>query len=80
MLVEDANSMEWHLAKLDHKPYGYSPDFHLVDANLVKTCRDQGIKLIPWTVNEVEDIEKMVNFGVDGIISDYPDRVIKMVR
>ena len=32
-------------------------------------------KVIPWTVNEEADIERVLAMGVDGIISDYPDRV-----
>ncbi|HMS68521.1 MAG: glycerophosphodiester phosphodiesterase family protein [Saprospiraceae bacterium] len=80
MLVEDENTLSWHLDKLDHQPFGYSPDFHLVDSFLVKSCHDKNIKIIPWTVNEVKDIKKMMNLGVDGIISDYPDRVIAEVR
>jgi glycerophosphoryl diester phosphodiesterase len=35
------------------------------------------MKLIPWTVNEAADIEKILKMGVDGIISDYPERVLK---
>lgn len=80
ILVEDANTLNWHLEKLDHQPFAYSPDFHLVDALLVKACHDKNIKIIPWTVNEVKDIQKMMELGVDGIISDYPDRVIAEVR
>ena len=37
------------------------------------------MQLIPWTVNEKEDIRKVLDMGVDGIISDYPDRVVEMV-
>jgi glycerophosphoryl diester phosphodiesterase len=29
-----------------------------------------------WTVNDPKDIQRMIQMGVDGIISDYPDRVI----
>ncbi len=34
-----------------------------------------GLKIVPWTVNEPADIARMLELGVDGIISDYPDRV-----
>ena len=33
------------------------------------------MKVIPWTVNEKDLMRKMISFGVDGIISDYPDRL-----
>ncbi|NOZ64215.1 MAG: glycerophosphodiester phosphodiesterase, partial [Caldiserica bacterium] len=37
-----------------------------------------GIKLLAWTVNEEEDISKMIDLNVDAIASDYPDRVKKV--
>lgn len=80
ILVEDKNPIEWHLEKLDHTPYAYSPYFKLVDADLIVKCREKGMKIIPWTVNEVDDMKKMMKLGVDGIITDYPDRLIKLVR
>ncbi|MFY7782158.1 MAG: glycerophosphodiester phosphodiesterase family protein [Tagaea sp.] len=30
--------------------------------------------MIPWTVNEAADIERVIGWGVDGLITDYPDR------
>jgi glycerophosphoryl diester phosphodiesterase len=80
ILVEDENSLDWHLNKLEHVPYAYSPNFKLVDTELIKKCRDKGLKIIPWTVNEVADMKKLLELGVDGIITDYPDRLIKLVK
>jgi glycerophosphoryl diester phosphodiesterase len=80
ILVEDENSLEWHLNKLEHVPYAFSPNFKLVDTELIKKCRDKGLKIIPWTVNEVADMKKLLELGVDGIITDYPDRLIKLVK
>jgi glycerophosphoryl diester phosphodiesterase len=37
------------------------------------------MKLIPWTVNEPKDIKKILAMPVDGIITDYPDRLLKMI-
>jgi glycerophosphoryl diester phosphodiesterase len=34
-----------------------------------------GMKIIPWTVNDTEQMKKLVQLGVDGIITDYPDRI-----
>ena len=52
----------------------WSPYFHNVTAAVVKEAHDLGLKVIPWTVNEMADLELMYQTGVDGIISDYPDR------
>ncbi|NUM80372.1 glycerophosphodiester phosphodiesterase, partial [bacterium] len=52
----------------------WSPYYRNVTAALVKEAHDLGLKVIPWTVNEMADLELMVQTGIDGIISDYPDR------
>jgi len=52
----------------------WSPFFRNVSAALVKEAHDLGLKVIPWTVNEMADLELMYQTGIDGIISDYPDR------
>lgn len=77
MLVENNLSPQENLDKLGFKPQIYSPYFKLIDANLLQWVKKQDMKLIPWTVNEASDIEKILKLGVDGIISDYPDRVLK---
>ncbi len=38
-------------------------------------ARALGIKVLPWTVNERTDMRMLIDLGVDGIISDYPDRL-----
>jgi glycerophosphoryl diester phosphodiesterase len=38
------------------------------------------MKVIPWTVNDSGDIKLVLKAGVDGIISDYPNRVIEIVK
>jgi glycerophosphoryl diester phosphodiesterase len=53
----------------------WSPDFQDLDAASLAVARTLGIKVIVWTVNERADIARMLDLKVDGIISDYPDRV-----
>ncbi|EMG18988.1 glycerophosphoryl diester phosphodiesterase family protein [Leptospira interrogans serovar Copenhageni str. LT2050] len=38
------------------------------------------ISVIPWTVNDVEDMKKLIDAGIDGIISDYPDRLAHIIK
>jgi glycerophosphoryl diester phosphodiesterase len=54
----------------------WSPYFGDVDAARVKEAQALGLRVIVWTVNEPAQIAKMLELGVDGIISDRPDRVI----
>ena len=39
-------------------------------------ARALGLKVVVWTVNEVEDMLALARLGVDGIITDYPDRAL----
>jgi glycerophosphoryl diester phosphodiesterase len=59
---------------LGFRPDMFSPVYTLIDESFIEACRKLNIKVIAWTVNEEKDIEKMAALGVDGIISDYPDR------
>lgn len=52
-----------------------SPEFELVDEDLVARAHASGLPVIPWTVNEAADMQKMIDLGVDGIITDYPTRL-----
>lgn len=75
MLIEDFDSrgLDEQLKALEFVPDIYSPAYQLVTAALVKKCHDQNIKIIPWTVNDKQNIEKLKTMQVDGIITDYPD-------
>jgi glycerophosphoryl diester phosphodiesterase len=46
-----------------------------LSAESVKSAQKLGLKVIPWTVNEAADAERLIDWGVDGIISDYPDKI-----
>lgn len=56
----------------------YHPDFHLVDEMIIKEIHSHGIGVNVWTVNEEEDIRRCLSLGVDGIITNYPDRAIAL--
>ena len=66
------------MAKLGFVPEIYSPYYPLVNQNLVGEAHAKGMKVIPWTVNEIEQMKKLLKFGVDGLITDYPDRALKL--
>jgi glycerophosphoryl diester phosphodiesterase len=76
-LVEpfDVSGLNSQLSELEFIPEIYSPAFELVNANLVKACKEKGMLLIPWTVNDTATAVKLKALGVDGLITDYPDRV-----
>jgi len=80
LLVGTKEPIEKSMERLGFKPESYSPHFSLVDQSVVDYCTANKIKLVPWTVNEIADLEKMKQFKLDGIITDYPDRAMKVFR
>ena len=53
----------------------WSPSFRDLTAQAIADAKAANVKVIPWTVNERDDIARVIDLGVDGIISDYPDRL-----
>jgi glycerophosphoryl diester phosphodiesterase len=51
------------------------PDYHLLNMKNVNQVQEKGFLVLPWTVNIEEEIQKIKSFKVDGIISDFPDRL-----
>lgn len=75
MLIEDFDkrSLEEQLKALGFTPTIYSPAYALATADVISKCHQQNIKIIPWTVNDKNEIARLKAMGVDGIISDYPN-------
>ncbi|QJD98078.1 glycerophosphodiester phosphodiesterase [Mucilaginibacter robiniae] len=73
LYLVQAKDLKENLSKLSFTPSIYSPAFKLVNEQLVRDCHALKIKIIPWTVDTEADIKKLKAWGVDGIISDYPN-------
>ncbi|HMB99763.1 MAG TPA: glycerophosphodiester phosphodiesterase family protein, partial [Flavobacteriaceae bacterium] len=80
LLVDENESIEPKLKKLSFKPEIISPYFKLLSQENVKEYLEQGFQIIPWTVNEIEDMKTMIHLKVDGIITDYPYRLIGLLK
>ena len=58
----------------------WSPNFADVSRNTFEKAKSLGLEVVVWTVNEPADIARALDMGLDGIISDYPDRVLAEVK
>lgn len=58
----------------------WSPDFQSLTPERIAAARRWGLKITVWTVNEPADIARMIDAGVDGMASDYPDRVLEALK
>jgi glycerophosphoryl diester phosphodiesterase len=77
-LVENVWGFETNIDKLGFTPSVYSPYFQLVTPKMMRKCKERGIKVVPWTVNDVETMRSLIHLGVDGIITDYPNLIAKV--
>lgn len=73
LLIETPGELKSHLEALGFLPDVYSPEFNLVTPALVEKVQGLDMRLIPWTVNHADDMRRLIAYGVDGIITDYPD-------
>jgi glycerophosphoryl diester phosphodiesterase len=55
----------------------WSPDYRALTKAKLDEAHRAGMRVVVWTVNEPRDIARLIEWGVDGIISDYPDRVFQ---
>ncbi len=67
-----------NIQNLGYQPEIYSPYYKYVNRKLVEKAHALGMKVIPWTVNEVSDMKKLIEDGVDGIITDYPNKILEI--
>lgn len=61
-------------------PEVYSPDHTLVTPETIRSAHDQGVRIVPWTVNDSRRMIHLIRMGVDGLITDYPDLGMEVVR
>lgn len=76
-------------AQFDHRPAAMArhcagdawlPDHRGLSRGAVQHAHALGLRVLPWTVNEVCDMQRLVRWRVDGIISDYPDRLRRVAE
>ena len=65
-----------HIGKLLEGAEFYCPDFNFVDAEVVRQVHEAGKRIIPYTVNDPDHWSRLIAWGVDGITTDFPDRLL----
>lgn len=55
------------------------PHFRLLTPKLVAACHGAGLGVVPWTVNEPVHWHKLLGWGVDGLITDYPRKLVQWI-
>lgn len=69
-----------YLDELGFIPEFYNPHYSFVTEDLMEICQKHQMKILPWTVQEEAEMEELIDLGVNGIISDYPNRVAEVLK
>lgn len=80
LLVDENEDIDAKLKSLSFKPEIISPYFKLLTKTNVKSYQNNGFLIIPWTVNEILDLKHVISLNVDGIITDFPYRLISILE
>ena len=57
----------------------YFGEIHVIRARFLEAARSFNVRVQVWTVNEDKDLARMLAMGVDGIVTDYPDRLLRLM-
>lgn len=79
-LVDNPKTIDQNLQDIGFTPAIYSPNFRLISKNEIEYCHSRKMRIVPWTVNEAADIRNLIIWRADGIISDYPNRVMQLKK
>ncbi|OAV45220.1 glycerophosphodiester phosphodiesterase family protein [Lewinella sp. 4G2] len=74
-LDEFPGDLSTKMDTLGFVPQIYSPYEIHIDAQLMEEAKTLGMQVIPWTVNDTTRMQTLLALGVDGIITDYPNRI-----
>ena len=74
ILTQASVTQAWEWAQ-EFSAKAIHPHYTLLTESNVKKAKQAGYKVYTWTVNEPEDIERIKTYEVDGIMSDYPERL-----
>jgi len=80
VLIEDQRTPEEIIEQLGFMPQIYSCNYTLVNKELKEFCDKNNLKLIPWTVNDINAMERLIEMEVDGIITDYPNIALSLIN
>jgi glycerophosphoryl diester phosphodiesterase len=56
------------------------PQFRLASRDLISQCHTEGLKVFAWTVNDRQEAQRLIDFGIDGLISDFPEMLVALTK
>ncbi|MBR5036134.1 MAG: hypothetical protein IKX69_02990 [Prevotella sp.] len=75
-----AGTYEQFMGRLNFTPEWLSPAWQIMDKEMVDRAHADGMKIVTWTVDDKEQIRKVIDMGVEAVISNYPNRLLEVVN
>ena len=79
LLIEDKLNINQHLKRLSFQPQYINVDYRLITKSIIREIHAREQKILAWTVNDSDTAKKLIDLGVNGIITDYPDTINKSI-
>lgn len=80
LLVDENETIKNKLSQLSYQPEILSPYFKLLSQEIIQGYQEKGFKIIPWTVNTIDEMQVLIDYKIDGIITDYPNKLVKLIQ
>lgn len=74
VLIDNLKNPDKNIETLGFMPQIYSPYYKLLAKRSIDHIHSLGMKVVPWTVNDPVEMQKLAKMGVDGLITDYPGK------
>lgn len=74
-----SGTYEQIMGRLNFMPEWFSPAWTIMDQNMVDHAHADGMKIVTWTVDEKEQMRRVIDMGVEAVISNYPNRLLEVV-
>jgi glycerophosphoryl diester phosphodiesterase len=58
----------------------YFGDLHVLSPAFIANTEQHNVRVYAWTINNREDMQRLIDLGVDGLITDYPTLALEVVR
>ena len=79
-MIENTAGIAAYLENLGFSPAVYSPYYKMLSKESIDSLHQKNIMVTPWTVNDTTDMKQLIEWQIDGFITDYPNLAQKILE
>lgn len=80
LAIAEKEGLEKEIEELGFSPDAIFPLHKEVDKGMIRFVQENKMEIFPWTVNEAAEIKQVLTYNINGLITDYPDRALKIIE